>query len=1477
MATNAGAGDSSQSKKDILRKQAPHHRLTQENRSPRLPHPTITSSPSYSSQSLSHPPKPSLSVTANQPRPRLPHPGMQQRSSPVPSASGGHGRAGKNDYYNGKPLPPRETVDYNENGIATSRRKAPAHMQAARSPPRITPQQTSMARNKHQGMRVSRKPNPWEWTWVNIGNIPSTRCNAIGLHRILFEFGHVSHINCTGPNTANVLFTFYRPALFNSRIISDDRVLFLEASENKIELMPSPADPKKQINQKTSVPVDQIEFGVMTDEHRMMVMHTISSSTRHPAVLLLDLYGDTRHCLDFRFFLTSEPEAPWYRAELRLSSPLEIKQTQHDDGHKELIITSQFPPKWWQSVGRDLLMEIHDKSRDRHKYNEWPFGWRRVTDIDLNPQERDLNPVSFLPPSPVIDTGRWLTWKLKFPAHMDEVAYNTIIEVVEGHNSIVRKQNAADFVTVPREDPVVWDLLDPHRASHESDLHEMQDEMMHLGQDIRYQLEVCISNNNIVENTLTRQFLFELSALDRDFVRDFNNPSFISPALTLLENVADSKRTFFNPMNIFNTAELRRPRKRRLPKGCVLMRTAVITPTTFYVKTPSVEVSNRVIRDNFFAVGNFLRVKFEDEDTFGGLSPIAYYDNQHEVWARIERCFRHGIDIAGRHYDWLACGNSQFRERGAYFFTPYSEEKTARNIRTALGDFSSINIVAKCMARIGQCFSTTRASTNIGTVEQRSIKDIERNGYCFTDGVGKVSPFVAQMVANELYTRCGPQDYPSAFQFRLGGFKGILVVDPALKGKRVLLRPSQCKFDAPAVGLEIIKPSKFSSSTLNQQIILVLTGLGVPKQVFLDKMTKELQDIDLAMSDETKALKMLQKNIDFNQVTLTMAGMILDGFMHSDEPMCQVLLKLWRTWNLKYLKEKAKLFIEKGAFVLGCVDETNTLRMDPGELPEIFIQVPGENESEWKTAEGVCLLARNPSLHPGDIRVVRAVQCHALKHLKNVVVLPQQGERPLANMCSGGDLDGDDYLVMWDDDLLPPKSQWDHPAMNYDAPTPVMCAGAVQDEQFVKFFVDYIKNDNLGQIATNHRATADREAANGGVKEEKCLALAQLHSQAVDFNKTGVPAIMDRILWPQRYPHWIPGKALKRQYHSYGVLGGLYDQVVPEKFVPDYDKPFDSRVLNAYVLTEDMLQKAKEFKVGYDQQMRRVMAQHSIQTEFEVFTAFVMDHNREKHWYSLAEDLGNLMSSIKADYQAQVREHLGLIDSGYMVSEKAFDILGPFVAAMYTVTAQEVAQWKNGRLVSVDGDTSNAPFITYPWLFSKEMGMIAVKKSGPSSLRAMFAPNGEIRQRAPLMKTNYKTELSGIRLEPLAEWKPEHGMGVGDHVGTTAFDIAAVEDSDEITDASVGANDDCPASTRSNSALESYSEESSEEITIDADVEEVCDDDDNSSSDQSHDMMAEQVEEAGSDEAGTEEAGAEEAEAEVEIETAYDRLMAMMA
>ncbi|KAG9943473.1 RdRP-domain-containing protein, partial [Aureobasidium melanogenum] len=1319
-------------------------------------------------------------------------------------------------------------------------------------------------------------PKAGEPTWIEIDSIPPSHNNPTSLHRVLFNYGHVSRINCYDKFKASALLTFARPALFDKPTLPGGWKLVIKGHPYSFDMIESPANSARTIQEKTTVPVDRVEFGVMTDEHHMMVMHTVSGAVDHPAVLMLDLHSETRHSLNFRFFLSTEPEAPWYSAELPLSSPLSIKQIRTSDGRKEMVITSQFPPKWWQSIGRDLLEEVHQTQPGARKYFEWPRGWRRVTDIDLNPDERELSPVAFVPPTPVVDTGRWLTWKLRFSPEMDESAYNTIVEVLEAHNAAVQECNPAEFDTVAREDPVVWDLLDPHQASYESDLHEMQDEMMHLSQSIRYQLEVCISNNKILEHTMSREFLSKLSALDRDFVRDPSNPSVVSPALVLLENVADSRRTFFNPMEIFDTYELRYPRKRRIPKGCVLMRTAVITPTTFYVKTPTVEVSNRVVREHLNCVDNFLRVKFEDEDPFGRLMPVAKYENQHEVWARIERCLRHGIDIAGRHYDWLACGNSQFRERGAYFFAPYSEEKTARNIRMSLGDFSSINIVAKCMARIGQCFSTTRASTGFGNVKSTLIKDIERNGYCFTDGVGKISKFIAQMVANELYAASGTDEHPSAFQFRMRGFKGILVVDPTLKGNTVHVRPSQRKFDAAGSDkLEIIRPSKFSSSTLNQQLILVLTALGVPKQVFVDKMAKELHDIDLAMNDEAMALEMLQKNVDFNHITLTMSGMILDGFMDANEPMCWILLQLWRTWNLKHLKEKAKLFIEKGAFVLGCVDETNTLQMDPGELPEIFIQVPGEKEGEWKTAQGICLLARNPSLHPGDIRVVRAVQCEPLKHLKNVVVLPQQGERPLANMCSGGDLDGDDYLVMWDDDLLPPVDQRNCEPMNYDPPTPVMCAGPVQDEQFVKFFIDYIKNDNLGSIATSHRVLADEYGSDGGVAHDTCKELAQLHSKAVDFNKTGVPAIMAEDHWPKKYPHWMPWKPKAKQRISKQVIGVLFDMVQPQPFVPQLEQPFDRRVLDAYTLSESHLEKAREFKLGYDQQMRRIMVQHNIKTEFEVWTAFVMDHNREQGWFTLAEDLGNLMSSIKADYQSQVREYLGLTDTGYMISEKAFGILAPFVAAMYAVTEQEVTRWKESKLVSIDEDTRGAPLITYPWLFSRELGKIATMQSGPSALQAEFASKGGIRRRAPVVKSSYKTELHSIELEPLAEWKPE--IAVGDRVGKTAFDVTEIDDIREETLQAVETGISEQKMARDGEVMKEVVKEVTSEnkaAKAQAAEEEIVED---GAAEEAFTLEESEVEEAleeTPEEHVVQEGMTEDEEAE-EVEDAFDRLMAL--
>ena len=69
------------------------------------------------------------------------------------------------------------------------------------------------------------------------------------------------------------------------------------------------------------------------------------------------------------------------------------------------------------------------------------------------------------------------------------------------------------------------------------------------------------------------------------------------------------------------------------------------------------------------------------------------------------------------------------------------------------------------------------------------------------------------------------------------------------------------------------------------------------------------------------------------------------------------------------------------------------------------------------------LVTKNPCVHPGDIRKVKAVgkedpRFSKLSHLFNVIVFPTKGDRPLQNKMSGGDLDGDVYMCIWDKQLV---------------------------------------------------------------------------------------------------------------------------------------------------------------------------------------------------------------------------------------------------------------------------------------------------------------------------------------------------------------------------------------------------------------------------------------------------------------------------
>ena len=219
---------------------------------------------------------------------------------------------------------------------------------------------------------------------------------------------------------------------------------------------------------------------------------------------------------------------------------------------------------------------------------------------------------------------------------------------------------------------------------------------------------------------------------------------------------------------------------------------------------------------------------------------------------------------------------------------------------------------------------------------------------------------------------------------------------------------------------------------------------------------------------------------------------------------------------------------------------------------------------------------------------------------------------------------------------------------------------------------------------------------------------------AVDYVKTGLPAQMSPDLKPRKRPHFMNNEhqAADKIYISRKVLGQLYDQVERVDFVPFFTLPFDDRILVAYDLGADALQSASDVKKEYDAHMRRIMAQHEIKTEFEVWSTFVLQHTKTTNAFKFHEVIGELSLSLKEQFRALCLERAG---------GKDFERLGPFVAAMYKVTsAQMVSALKEcQRFQSVGGQRrplrdmtpEKMPLMSFPWLFPDILGKIAKRKT----------------------------------------------------------------------------------------------------------------------------------------------------------------------
>lgn len=107
--------------------------------------------------------------------------------------------------------------------------------------------------------------------------------------------------------------------------------------------------------------------------------------------------------------------------------------------------------------------------------------------------------------------------------------------------------------------------------------------------------------------------------------------------------------------------------------------------------------------------------------------------------------------------------------------------------------------------------------------------------------------------------------------------------------------------------------------------------------------------------------------------------------------------------------QRCKILIPKSRFLFGVCDPTSSNTTDgvlkPGTcLVRITLPSDGKARSVINTE---VLVTKNPCLHPGDLQKFRAVEVPQLAHLADCIVFPTCGERPSADLMTGGDLDGD--------------------------------------------------------------------------------------------------------------------------------------------------------------------------------------------------------------------------------------------------------------------------------------------------------------------------------------------------------------------------------------------------------------------------------------------------------------------------------------
>ena len=699
-----------------------------------------------------------------------------------------------------------------------------------------------------------------------------------------------------------------------------------------------------------------------------------------------------------------------------------------------------------------------------------------------------------------------------------------------------------------------------------------------------------------------------------------------------------------------------------------LVECAMLTPSTIIPLPPIYTQCNRLFRK--YPTKRFLNLAFAEEHGEA-------LNCSEELKSRIQNCLIDGIEINGIKFYFLVCSGSQMRSKRAIFIhiSEQNPLEEIRRIRVELLGNCQIANITKYLSRLGLFCTSDHPIREIDETKTYMLNDLlSEDGQKLTDGNGKITKEIAEEVFQKkgLFRQGTSTDNISTLQVRLAGLKGVFtivdpVTDPDFCGERqhaeIVYRQSMKKVDWTHSTLCLVKIGKFNHLHFNTQMLTLLVSLEDnrthdwdPKPRIRELYRKNLEEHAELFRDADLANSRLISNYP-NYYKSTR-----EHFDILSEPFFLSLLRCVYTYNIRLLVRKFHFQVEEGCMLMGIPDPIGVLADG-----EVFITyIDEENGVQIRT--GRIMVYKNPCLHPGDLLVPTAVDKEELRHLHNVIVFPIVGKTSLPACSGGGDLDGDEFGIIWDQQLVPPEAAV-YPPLNYDtilSDFKEKLKKNSEDEEFLPdlpihndknvrhllaaAYFKIVSNDLLGIISHYHVAVSDM--MEDGARNEESLQLAKLASIAVDSPKTGaipiIPHEIRTLIKDKGYPDFME-KLLSTSYPSTKLLGELYQMAKSICYESNewvnvlnfYDKqdfqhkipaniPIDTFKLQGH---SQYMEEAGSVYFEYATALQRLMLAFGIDTEAElVLSKIVRCHPL------LSADRGKTTNSLKAAIEDLTQE-----------------------------------------------------------------------------------------------------------------------------------------------------------------------------------------------------------------------------------------------